>query len=105
MPLPPPPPSLSLCSLFPLHDPQPTPIDPQGETYLYNFDLAQPGEDSSADLSVGSGPSSDAQAFICGEETAVEPEEEEQLATPAPIPAPEEPEEETPAPLSPVRGP
>eukprot|EP00752_Nemacystus_decipiens_P004637 g4231.t1 len=68
-----------------------------GEEYHFNFDLAQPGQDSSSDLSVGSGPSSDAQAFICGEE------EEEVATTPAPSAAPEEEEvaEETPAPLSP----
>ena len=79
------------------------PFPPKGDEYLFNFDLAQPGEDSSSDLSVGSGPSSDAQAFICGEETEVEPEPEEEVSTPAPVQEEEEVVEETPAPSSPVR--
>ncbi len=58
-----PPPFLSSCRPFPPVTRNPTPR--KLDEYHFNFDLDVPGEDSSADLLVGSGPSSDAQAFIC----------------------------------------
>ncbi|CAM9229122.1 unnamed protein product [Pylaiella littoralis] len=86
-----------------------------GSSHFFNFDLALPGESSSADLSVNGGPDSDAQAFICGEDTPTPaPTMKEDPPTPAPVeeeeedpptPAPVEEEEEDPPTPSPVKPP
>ncbi|CAM9421106.1 unnamed protein product [Ascophyllum nodosum] len=74
----------------------------EGETTYFSFELAIPGDGSSADITVEDAPSSTAESFICGElEETPSPEAPTPEPTPEslPEPTPEPTAESTPQPI------